>query len=238
LSLLLFLMNLHLQNWYLFVVAVVAGAAFAMRELRAETPFIDLRVLGGNAPLVATYGRALVAYTVSYAFLYGFTQWSEQGYGLSPFVAGLVQIPMFVVAIGISFLTGRRRGVRGKLLLGGVGQVLACLLMLTLTAASPVWLLIALALIFGIPQGANSLALQNSVYFQSDAERTASSAGLLRTFGYLGSMVASAATAVSFGPTASTGGMHELAWIMLAAGVLYLAVTMFDRSLGRVGTAS
>jgi hypothetical protein len=110
--------------------------------------------------------------------------------------------------------------------------------MLTLTAASPLWLLIALALIFGIPQGTNSLALQNSVYFQSDPERTASSAGLLRTFGYLGSMVASAATAASFGQRASTGGMHELAWIMLAAGVLYLAITVFDRSIGRLGSSS
>ncbi|HEY2695228.1 MAG TPA: MFS transporter [Pseudonocardiaceae bacterium] len=238
LSLLLFLMNLHLSSWYLFVIAVAAGVAFAMRELRAETPFIDLRVLGGNRPLVATYGRALVAYTVSYAFLYGFTQWTEEGFGLSPFVAGLVQIPMFAVAIGISFLTGRRKGVRGKLLLGGAGQIVACVLMLTLTAASPLWLLIALALIFGIPQGTNSLALQNSVYFQSDPERTASSAGLLRTFGYLGSMVASAATAASFGQRASTGGMHELAWIMLAAGVLYLAITVFDRSIGRLGSSS
>lgn len=238
LSLLLFLMNLHLGNWYLLVVAVGAGIAFTMRELRTATPFIDLRVLGGNMPLVATYGRALVAYTVSYAFLYGFTEWTEEGFGLSPFVAGLVQIPMFVVAIGVSFVTGRSQGVRGKLLLGAAGQIAACVLMLTLSAASPLWLLIALALIFGVPQGSNSLALQNSVYFQSDPERTASSAGLLRTFGYLGSMVASAATAASFGQRASTGGMHELAWIMLAAGVLYLAITVFDRSLARIHLAA
>jgi MFS family permease len=234
-SLLLFLMNLHLRDWYLPVVAAAASAAFAVRELRAPTPFIDLRVLlGGNTPLLATYGRALVAYVVAYSFLYGFTQWTEEGFGLSPFHAGLVQIPMFLVAIGVSIVSGRRKGVRGKLLLGAIGQVAACVVMLTITGDSPVWMLILVALIFGVPQGLNSLALQNSVYSQADPERTASSAGLLRTFAYVGSMVASSTTAASFGQHADTGGMHHLAWIMLGAGVLYLLLTVFDRTLGRV----
>ncbi|MGY6019954.1 MFS transporter [Streptomyces spinosirectus] len=232
-SLLLFLMNLHAGTWYLPVITVAAGTAFAVRELRARTPFIDLRVLGGNPPLLATYGRALVAYVVSYAFLYGFTQWTEEGYGLTPFHAGLVQIPMFLVGIAVSVTLGRSTGVLGKLLLGGVGQIAACVLMLTLTEGSAVWTLLALAVIFGVPQGANGLALQNSVYFQSDPRRTASSAGLLRTFAYLGLMVASSATAASFGQRAGTSGMHHLAWIMLGAAVLYLLVTVFDRSLRR-----
>ncbi|MER7678548.1 MFS transporter [Streptomyces sp. NPDC096934] len=232
-SLLLFLMNLHLRDWYLPVTALAASAAFAAWELRAATPFIDLRVLGGNTPLLATYGRALVAYTVSYAFLYGFTQWTEEGFGLSPLHAGLAQIPMFLVAIGVSLLSGRRQGVRGKLLVGGVGQIVACVVMLTLTGNSPVWTLVLVALVFGVPQGLNSLALQNSVYFQADPERTASSAGLLRTFAYVGSMVASATTAASFGRRADTGGMHHLAWVMLGAGVVYLLLTVLDRTLGR-----
>ncbi|MEV7425697.1 MFS transporter [Streptomyces sp. NPDC091212] len=235
-SLLLFLMNLHLRDWYLLAITAAAGAAFAARELRAATPFIDLRVLGGNTPLLVTYGRALVSYVVAYAFLYGFTQWTEEGFGLSPFHAGLVQIPMFLLGIGASIVSGRRQGVRGKLLVGAVGQIVACLVMLTLHGGSPVWMLVVVALIFGVPQGLNSLALQNSVYFQADPERTASSAGLLRTFAYVGSMVASSTTAASFGQRANTGGMHHLAWIMLGAGVLFLLVTVFDRTLGRVAT--
>lgn len=233
-ALLLFLMNLHLRDWYLPVIAVAAATAFTIRELRATTPFIDLRVLGDNTPLVATYGRALVAYTVAYAFLYGFSQWTEEGYGLTPFHAGLVQIPVFLTAIGVSIISGRRKSVRGKLLLGAAGQILACTMILTLTGHSPLWTLLLVALIFGLPQGLNSLALQNSVYFQADPARTASSAGLLRTFSYLGSMVASSATAASFGEHADTAGMHELAWVMLGASILYLLLTVFDRSLGRV----
>ncbi|MFD5216508.1 MFS transporter [Streptomyces tendae] len=232
-SLLLFLMNLHLRDWYLLALAAAAGAAFAVRELRAATPFIDLRVLGGNTPLLATYGRALVAYVVAYSFLYGFTQWTEEGFGLTPFHAGLAQIPMFLLAIGVSIVSGRSTSVRGKLLLGAVGQIVACLVILMLGGDSPLWMLLLVALIFGVPQGLNNLALQNSVYFQADPERTASSAGLLRTFAYIGSMVASSATAASFGQHADTGGLHRLAWVMLGAGVLYLLLTLFDRTLGR-----
>jgi hypothetical protein len=195
-------------------------------------------VLGGNTPLLVTYGRALVAYVVAYSFLYGFTQWTEEGFGLSPFHAGLVQIPMFLMAIGISIVSGRRKGVRGKLIVGAIGQIVACTVMLTLTGGSLIWMLVLVALIFGVPQGLNSLALQNSVYFQSDPERTASSAGLLRTFAYIGSMVASSIAAASFGQRADTGGMHHLAWLMLGAGVLYLLLTVFDRTLGRVKDAA
>jgi nicotinamidase-related amidase/MFS family permease len=233
-SLLLFLMNPHLRDWYLPAITIAAGAAFAVRELRAATPFIDLRVLGGNTPLLATYGRALVAYVVAYAFLYGFTQWTEEGYGLTPFHAGLAQIPMFLLAIGASIVSGRRKGVRGKLLVGAAGQIVACVVLLTLTGESPLWTLLLVALIFGVPQGLNNLALQNSVYFQADPDRIASSAGLLRTFAYIGSMIASSASAASFGQHADTAGMHRLAWIMLGAGVLYLLLTVFDRTLGRV----
>ncbi|MGV9279985.1 MFS transporter [Streptomyces sp. NPDC003730] len=232
-SLLLFLMNLHLHDWYLLALSATAGTAFALRELRAATPFIDLRVLGGNTPLLATYGRALVAYVVAYSFLYGFTQWTEEGFGLTPFHAGLAQMPMFLLAIGVSIVSGRSTSVRGKLLLGAAGQIAACLVILTLTGDSPLWTLLLVALVFGIPQGLNNLALQNSVYFQADPERTASSAGLLRTFSYIGSMVATSATAAAFGQHADTGGLHRLAWVMLGAGVLYLLLTLFDRTLGR-----
>ncbi|MFJ4550218.1 MFS transporter [Streptomyces sp. NPDC088817] len=235
-ALLLFLMNPHLDTWYLPVIVVAAGAAFAVRELRAGTPFIDLRVLGGNTPLLATYGRALVAYVVAYCFLYGFTQWTEEGYGLTPFHAGLAQTPMFVTAIAVSIVSGRRRSVRGKLLLGAAGQIAACALMLTLTGSSAVWMLPLVALVFGLPQGLNTLALQNCVYFQADPDRVASSAGLLRTFAYVGSTAASSATAASFGHSADTSGMHHLAWIMLGAGVLYLLLNLFDRTLGRLAT--
>lgn len=233
--LLLFLMNPGAGTWYLPVLTVAAAAGFTWRELRARQPFIDVRVLGGNLPLVTTYGRALLSYIVTYAFLYGYTQWMEQGRGLSPSQTGLVQIPLFATAIVVSTLTGRRQAVRGKLLVGAVGQVIACSLLLLLHGDSPVWMLVAVVLVLGVPQGLNSIALQNAVYHQADAERIGSSAGLLRTFGYLGAIVASAANGAFFGQRADTGGLHELAAFVLAVSALFLTVTVADRSLRHLG---
>ncbi|MFE9002425.1 MFS transporter [Streptomyces sp. NPDC007875] len=236
-SLLLFLMEPRADRWYLPVLMAVAAAGFAARELRAAEPFIDLRVFGGNAPLLLTYGRALLTAVVSYVFLYGYTQWLQDGRGLTASQAGLAQLPLFLTGIAVSSATGRRAEVRGKLLVGGVAQVVACVLILLLQPHSALWLLIAVALVFGVPQGLNNLALQNAVYHQADPERMGSSAGLLRTFFYLGAMVASSANGAFFGARADTGGLHGLAWFMLAVAGLFLMVTVVDRSLGRIGPA-
>ena len=233
--LLLFLMNPSGDDWYLLLLTAAAGTGFAWRELHVRQPFIDIRVLGGNLPLLATYGRALLCYVVSYAFLYGYTQWTEEGRGLSASEAGLVQLPLFATAIVVSAITGRRQAVRGKLLIGAAGQIIACALLLFLTDHSPVWTLVAVVIVLGVPQGLNSLALQNSVYHQADAERMGSSAGLLRTFGYLGAIIASAANGAFFGQRADTGGLHHLGTFMLAVSVLLLVITVADRSLRRIG---
>lgn len=233
--LLLFLMNPGGGHRYLPALTLAAAAAFTWRELRAQQPFIDIRVLSGNLPLVATYARALLAYIVSYAFLYGYTQWTEEGRGLSASQAGLVQLPLFATALVVSTLTGRHQAIRGKLLVGAVGQIAACALVLLLHADSALWLLLAVVIVLGVPQGLNSLALQNAVFHQADPDRMGSSAGLLRTFGYLGAIIASAADGAFFGQRADTGGLHHLGWLMLAVSALFLAVTVADRSLRRVG---
>jgi MFS family permease len=230
-ALLLFLMDPG--SWYLLVIAVLAAAGFAIRELRHRNPFIDLRVLGGNTPLLLTYGRALLAYVVSYSFLYGFTQWLQDGRGLSASEAGLVTLPMFAAGIAVSAITGRRQQLRGKLVVAALGQLAASGLLLVLDPASPVWLIVVIMLIFGIPQGLNSLALQNAVYRQAGPDTMAASAGLLRTFGYLGAIVSSAAQGGFYGQRADTGGMHHLAVFLVVIGVVFLLVNVFDRSLTR-----
>jgi len=232
-ALLLFLM--HPSRWYLVVLAIAAGAGFAVRELRAAAPFIDIRVLGGNGPLIATYARNVLTFIVSYSFLYGYTQWLEAGRGLSPSGAGLLLLPMFGVAIVVASITGRHPEVRGKLVVGGLGQVVACALLLVVGADTPIWFLLGIAIIVGIPQGLNSLANQNALYFQADPDRMGSSAGLLRTCTYLGAIVSAAANGAFFGGGVDTAGLHEMAWFLLGVAVVFIALTLADPSLRRVG---
>lgn len=232
-ALLLFLMHPGGGVWYLLAIAAVGAALFVVRELRCSEPFIDVRVLGGNGPLLVTYVRALLSYIVSYSFMYGLTQWLEDGRALSASVTGLVTLPMFGTGIVVSAIFGRREQLRGKLLVGAAAQLVASAGLLLLGAGSAVWLIVGVVLIFGIPQGLNSLSLQNAVYRQAAPATVGASAGLLRTFGYLGAVTSAAAQGGFYGARADTVGMHELALFLVAVSAAFLAINVFDRSLAR-----
>ncbi len=234
-ALLLFLMHPRVPLLWLFALAVAAAVGFARRELRCADPFIDVRVFAGNVPLLATYARSLVAYTVSYAFIYGYTQWLEDGRGLSASVAGLILLPTFGIAIVVSTLTGRRAEVKGKLVIGAAIQLIACSLLFAVDGHAPIWLLVAVTATLGVPQGLISLAIQNALYHQAHPERMGASSGLLRTFAYLGAISASTAAGFFFGERATTAGLHHLALFMLGAAAIFFVITVVDRSLARIG---
>lgn len=233
-SLLLFLMSPHMRDLYLVPIALIAAVGLSWWELHTDDPFLDLRLLGGNLPLIATYVRNLLAMTVSYAVLYGFTQWMQDSKHLSATEAGLLLTPMSLVAIAISGATGRNPEIRGKLLVGTSSQLAGSLLLLTLGDGSAIWLLLVVGFAFGVSRGLNSLANQNAVYYQADSARLASCSGLLRTFGYLGAITASAADGAFFGQTANTSGLHHLGVFLAAVAAASLALTAVDRSLVRV----
>ncbi len=234
-GLLLFLMAPGASTLWGLAVAAAAGAAFAFRELRTKAPFIDLRLLRGNLPLLATFARALSASTSSYAFIYGFSQWMEDGRGLSASNAGLLLLPTFGIGILVSALWGRTPQVQTKLIVGGILQVVVSVILLLTSPGSPIWFLAAATALLGIPQGLLSLCNQNALYHQAHPASLGASSGLLRTFQYFGAIIASAATGMAFGQRADSAGMHELALFMIAVSALALLITLTDRSLARVG---
>ncbi|MYW93815.1 MFS transporter [Amycolatopsis rubida] len=233
-ALLLFLMNPHVKDLWVLGIALVAGALFAWRELRVAEPFIDLRLLGGNVPVLRTFLRTFLAYVVSYAFLYGYTQWLEEGRGLSASAAGLVLLPTFGFAIVVTTLTGRRPEVWRKLVVSGVFLTVCCGLLLFLDGSSPIWLLVVVGIVSGVPQGLTNLANQNALYFQADPARTGAYAGLLRTFVYLGAIVASSANGAFLTHGADTPGLRKLAVFMIVVAALFLLATLLDRQLRRL----
>ncbi|MGW3042061.1 MFS transporter [Kitasatospora sp. NPDC001159] len=238
LALMLFVMRPSTALWYLPVLTALAAVGFAVRETRTRNPFIDLRALARNRPLIATYLRQVLGNTGTYAFLYGYTQWLEEGRGLSAASAGLVLLPLSLTGLASAAVTGRSAAVRGKLVVGSVFQMAACAALLLLGSTSGVALLIAVGVLAGIPQGLIGLGNQSALYHQADPAAIASAAGLLRTFMYLGAMAASAANAAFFPDGATTGGLHHLALFMFGGAGLLFVVILPDRSLGRVGTAA
>ncbi|MEH0108101.1 MFS transporter [Tersicoccus sp. MR15.9] len=234
LGMLVFLMDPTPARLWLPALAVVAGVAFTRWELRRPEPFIDVRVFAGNVPLLLTYARSLVASTVSYCFLYGFTQWLEQGRGFSPSGTGLLLLPTFAVGIVATVVAGRRGTVRVKLVVGAVAQLLAAGMILLLGDGAPVWLLLGVVVMLGLPQGLVNLSNQTALYHQARRDKVGVSAGLLRTFMYLGAMVASSTAGLVFGRQATTTGLHGLGLVMLVAAAVFLVLAVADRGLAAI----
>jgi MFS family permease len=237
-ALMAFLMRPSMPHLAMLAVTAVAAATLTWRELRTREPFLDVRVLGGNPALLATLARQLLAGTTMYAFLYGYTQWLEDGRGLSASTAGLLLLPMSGMAIVATVVSGRRGRVWGNLVLAGLLLVLGDAALLLLGPQTPLWVLVGVAVVVGVPQGVTSLANQTALYTQADPARMGSSAGLLRTSMYLGAILASGAVGVFFPHGADTAGLHGIALFMVGCAFLLLLVTALDRSLRRIGAVS
>jgi MFS family permease len=235
LTALLFLMDPSLQKIYLLIVAIITGSIFSILELKIKNPFIDIRVLSGNTPLLLTYARNLLSAIVSYSILYGYTQWLEKGRGLSPSNTGLLLLPMFLTAIIVSKATGKSPAIRMKLIVGSIFQFMAMALLLFTNHTSNIVFLVAIVILLGIPQGLLNLANQNAVYFQSSPEQIGASSGLLRTFMYMGAMIASAANGLFLKSGAMTMGIHQIAIFSAGISLILIMITLLDRSLSNFG---
>jgi len=87
-------------------------------------------------------------------------------------------------------------GVWPKLLIGGIVQVIVCGALLLVTGASAIWFLVALAALLGCRRHAEPGEPERAL-LPGDGETVGASAGLLRTFMYLGAIISSSASAAS-----------------------------------------
>lgn len=166
-----------------------------------------------------------------YVVLYGVTQWVQTVRGLSETEAGLLLLPMTLVSGVVISPISRRNLVRGPV----IAAALACLagsagVPLLSTSAWIGWVVVT-TLVFGIAMGAAAAGNQTALYGQAPAEQLGTASGLLRTFGYLGSIAASAITGVVFHTHVSDHGVHLIAWIMVGVSVALVLMTVTDRTL-------
>jgi MFS family permease len=233
LSALLFLMSPNRSTLFFLGISCVFGVLFSFWELRAKHPFIDIRIFAGNAPLLKTYARNLLTSVIAYSFIYGFTQWLEESRSLSPSGAGLLLLPMFVTALIVSSTTGKNPAIHSKLVVGGTVSLAVSVLLILIRNNSPIYILVAIVFLMGVPQGLLNLANQNAVYFQALPAYMGSSSGLLRTSAYLGAMLASAANGLFLKSGATTAGIHHLALFCTAIGAVLVGLTLLDRSISK-----
>jgi MFS family permease len=236
-ALLLFLFGLPAAHWYLLGISVALWAALVFWEFRARAPFLDIRMLASNKALTRTYLRFGLAMLCLYVVLYGITQWMEAVRGLSETEAGLITLPMTLISGLVVSPVSRRNLIRGPL----IAAAAACLIGSAgvLILSSSVWIgwIVVITLFFGLVAGFASAGNQTALYSQAPAEQLGTASGLLRTFGYVGSIASSAITGIVFHASVSDSGVHLIAWIMIGVSLVLVLVSVLDRTLpGKTGS--
>lgn len=230
-ALLVFLLELADPLWWLLVLAVVVLAGFAAWELRRTAPFVDLRMLAANGPLTRTYARMFLVYLAAYAVVYGYSQWLQGAAGFDADTAGLLQLPTAVLAGLASVLVARNTRLRPPLVVAGVLALTGGVLLIGLGSGAPVWLLLVVAGVFGIPQGLASVTNQAALYRQVPPAQTGTASGLSRTAVYLAAIGSSAVIGLTFGDSPSDAGLHAIGWLIVVASGGATVLALVDRAL-------
>ena len=233
LSLMVFLLNLDRPIWLALAVAVLLCASLVAHSRRLLKPFIDVRMLARNRPLAVTYFRAGLVLMMVYCVLYGFAQWLESAAGFSEEKAGLVTLPMSIVAAASSLVGTRTKTIRTPFLISIGATLIGCIGLIFVTSATPVWLIAIAVIFFALPQGMFSTATQAAIYMQSPAEEIGTAAGLQRTAQYVGAIAATSLLAIMYGRHATDDGLHKLAIVMGVISAALFVGTLFDRTIPR-----
>jgi MFS family permease len=236
-ALLLFLFGLPVTHWYLAGISAAAWIALVFWELRAGAPFLDVRMLASNGALTRTYLRFGLAMLCIYVVLYGITQWIEAVRGLSESAAGLIILPMTLLSGLVISPISRRNLVRGPVIAAAVACLIGSAGVLILSGSSWIGWILIITLVFGLVTGFASAGNQTALYSQAPAEQLGTASGLLRTFGYVGSIASSAITGIVFHASVTDGGVHLIAWIMIGASLALALISVLDRALpGKTGS--
>lgn len=230
-AVLVFLLSLPRARWMALGVSVLMAIVLIWWELRARHPFLDIRLLLSNLALTRTYIRNGVTLLGVYAVLYGLTQWVEAARGLTAYEAGLALIPMGVLSALSAQIVSRRFRMGTTLIAAAVLMLTGALITLCLNSHSPVGLIIMVMALFGMVSGCSTVANQTALYGQAPEHTVATASGLLRTFGYIGSVAASTLCGVLFRTHVTDVGLHSMSLVLIAVSAMVLLLTSSDRKL-------
>jgi MFS family permease len=235
-ALLVFLLALPAPDWIALISSIAVAAALIWWELRAGNPFLDLRLLASNLPLTRTYIRNGLTLLGTYVILYGLTQWIEAARGLSAYQAGLVLIPMGVLSAAASRVAAQRLAIDKTLTVSAVLLLAGAVATLFLTSHSPVIAIVAVTGLFGLMSGSSNVTNQTALYKQVPADKVGTGSGLMRTFGYIGSIAASTITGAAFHTRVDDSGLRHVSLILIGLAAVVLLLTVFDRQLANSDT--
>jgi MFS family permease len=213
----------------LIAALVALGALLRYDPHRAE-PLIDLRFFR-STPFSASIVISIAAFAAFGGFLFLNTLYLQDTRDLSPIGAGLATLPLALMTIVISPISGRlvgRRGPRLPLILSGLGTIVGSAMLAGVGAATPMIWLLAAYTVFGIGFGFVNAPITNAAVSGMPREQAGVASAVATTsrqFGQtlgvatIGAIVASSHHGAGL---ASTG--RPAWWTLSALGVAVLAL--------------
>jgi MFS family permease len=216
-------------RWLLLGAGTLTAALFAWRELRFSPPFLDLRLLGRNRPLMLVYVGFAVFNSVYYFAFFGLPQLLQETGGYGPGLVGLLMLPLAAASVLATPWAVRamgRFGVRRVLISGVVLLAAVAGLMWLLTASLAIPLVLVLTALMGVPFGAVSIASYQGMFVSTRPEERGVAAGIFQTCLYLGAITATVLIGVF-----AADGVDQESWGRMTVTMLVLTAAAFGVTL-------
>ncbi|WP_026342647.1 MFS transporter [Nocardia sp. BMG111209] len=205
----------------IFVVTVVALAAFLYLERRHASPFIDPRFFR-SFPFTAATVTAVFAFAGLGGFLFTASLYLQGTRHYSAVHTGLLYLPMGLAMLICSPLSGRlvgRYGTRPSMVGAGVLIAVGALALTRLGPTTPIWLLLSAFAVIGGGFGLVNAPITTAAVSGMPADRSGAASAVASTSRQVGMSIGVALA----GALSDTG----LWWVLaaLAAGIVALGVT-------------
>lgn len=223
------------------IVAAFAAAAIALLGLlryepRRAEPLIDLRFFR-SIPFSSSIALAMAAFVSFGGFLFLNTLYLQDVRGLSPVEAGVAILPIALMTVVLSPISGRmvgRGGPRKPLVIAGACLLVASCMLVDIDPNTPFAWLVAAYSVFGVGFGFVNPPLTNAAVSGMPVAQAGVAAALATTarqFGQaLGVAVVGAIVASSAGGTTGAGlasATHPAWWTLAALGAVMLALGLW-----------
>ena len=172
-----------------FAAAVAALVALLVVESRRAEPLLDPRFFA-SVPFSAATLIAVAAFAALAGFLFLNSLYLQDVRGYSPLHAGLLTLPMAAMTVLLPPISGRivaTRGPRLPLLVGGAGIAASGALLLSLDVDTPLLLLVAAYVVFGVGFGMVNAPITNTAVSGMPVTQAGVAAGVASTSRQVGS---------------------------------------------------
>jgi len=233
------------RGWTSPLIAVTLSAAagalvgLLVYEQRRDEPLIDLRFFR-STPFSASIVISIAAFAAFGGFLFLNTLYLQQVRGLPPLQAGLAVLPMALMMIVMSPISGRivgRRGPRFPLVMSGAATLVGCAMLTGISPSTPFAQLIGAYVVFGFGFGLVNAPITNAAVSGMPRAQAGVAAAIATTSRQVGqalgvAIVGAIATAHATGTAsdATTAATHPAWWLLTACGGAVLVLGLVATS--------